>query len=236
MKILALDSSATAASVALLEDNFVLGEFFVNTKYTHSQTLVPMIKNLLNVTCVDIKDIDLFSVNVGPGSFTGIRIGVSAVKGMALALSKPCVPVSTLLSLAYNLKNYDGLICACMDARCNQVYNALFEVSGGEIKRLTDDRAILIDDLAEELKGFSKKIILVGDGAILCYNKLHELLPYLELSDNNNRYQRASSVAKIAFGDYNCGKSVKAAELLPKYIRMPQAERELKKKLSIKGE
>lgn len=236
MKILALDSSATAASVALLEDNFVLGEFFVNTKYTHSQTLVPMIENLLDVTCVDIKDIDLFSVNVGPGSFTGIRIGVSAVKGMALALGKPCAPVSTLLSLAYNLKNYEGIICACMDARCNQVYNALFKASGGKIKRLTDDRAILIDDLEQELKEVSNKIILVGDGAILCYNKLHKLLPCIELSDDNNRYQRASSVAKIAFEDYNCGKSVSAAELLPKYIRMPQAERELKKKLSVKGE
>ena len=142
MKILAMDSTATAASVALMEDGCLLGEFYMNVKLTHSQTLLPMAEQLLACTQVALQDIGLFAVSAGPGSFTGVRIGVSAVKGLALAQSKPCVGVSTLEAMAYNAGQLDGIACCLMDARCGQVYGALFEVGGGRVTRLTEDAAL----------------------------------------------------------------------------------------------
>lgn len=230
MKILAFDSTATAASVALIEDDRVIGEFFINTKITHSQTLMPMAESLLNCVQMNINEVDVFAVNAGPGSFTGVRIGVAAVKGMAMALDKPCVSVSTLESMAYNLKFHNCLAVCVMDARCNQVYNANFDIENNVIKRLCDDRALKIDELEQELKSVSKEIVLVGDGANLCYDKLKDKLPSVKLAEETKRYQNAVSTAFVAQELYKEGKTLSADELMPYYLRLPQAERELKKR------
>ena len=236
MKILALDSSATAASVAIVEGESIIGQFFINTKLTHSQTLMPMIQSLLDCTCTKIEDIDLFAVCVGPGSFTGIRIGVSAVKGIAMALNKPCVGVSTLDAMSYNLMGSDCIVCAVMDARCNQVYTATYDIKEGNINKLNKDCAISIDELGNNLKAFDKKIIFIGDGAELCYNKMYQKCPNIYLAVEHLRYQNAVGVAYAGLKLYNQGKSISAAELMPVYLRPPQAERELRKKLQITKE
>ena len=230
MKILAFDSTATSASVAVFDDDNLIGEFFINTKQTHSQTLLPMAESLLKNTKVDVKDIDLFAVNTGPGSFTGVRIGVAAVKGMAMALNKPCVAVSTLDSMAYNLLDVNCTAVCVMDARCNQVYNANFKVDNGNVEKLCDDRALSIDELTDELKSVDGNIVLVGDGAKLCFYKMKDAIPNIKIASIQNRYQKASSTALVALNLYNNGKTLTAEELMPYYLRLPQAERELKKR------
>ncbi|MDQ5983505.1 MAG: tRNA threonylcarbamoyladenosine biosynthesis protein TsaB [Eubacteriales bacterium SKADARSKE-1] len=232
MRILALDSSAKSASVAILEDKKVLGEFYINVGLTHSQTLLPMVKSLLENTKIDLYTIDCFAVSAGPGSFTGVRIGVSAVKGMALALKKPCVSVSTLESLAYNVINENCIVCAVMDARCNQVYNAIFKIENGKITRLTPDRAISIDELYIELSKYNEKIILVGDGADLCYNKKVCNLS-LCVANESFKCQTAKSVAYVGRDLFLNGEAVPAANLVPTYLRRPQAERVLCEKRGI---
>lgn len=230
MKILAVDSSAKACSAAVVEDNKILGSFFINTSLTHSQTLVPMIDAVLKNTSTDINDIDAFAVSAGPGSFTGVRIGVAAVKGMAMSLNKPCVSVSTLEAMPYNIIFEDCIAVCVMDARCNQVYNALFEINDGKINRLCEDRALSVDELAHDLKHFDKKLILVGDGAELCYNSYKELFDNIFLAPDIQRYQNASGVALAAMTK----EKISCEELMPTYLRLPQAERELKKRMENK--
>lgn len=230
MKILAIDTSATAASAALCDENKLIGEFFINTRLTHSRTLVPMIENLLANTDTKMSDISAIAVNCGPGSFTGVRIGVAAAKGLAFADDLPCIEVSTLESLAYNMRSVKGIICPVMDARCSQVYNALFSCDGVSTQRLCKDRALSIAELCEELKGYDERIILVGDGAELCYNVIKELLTNAELAPISARFQRASSTAEIAVEKFNKGEVLSPEQLMPMYLRLPQAERELKKK------
>ena len=230
MKILAFDSTATSASVAVFDDENLTGEFFINTKQTHSQTLLPMAESLLKNTNVDVKDIDLFAVNTGPGSFTGVRIGVAAVKGMAMALNKPCVAVSTLDSMAYNLIDVDCTAVCVMDARCNQVYNANFQINNGKAEKLCEDRALSTDELTAELSSVQGDIILVGDGAKLCYDKMKEAIPNIKIASVQNRYQKASSTVLVALDLYSKGQTLTAEELMPYYLRLPQAERELKKR------
>ena len=169
MKILAMDSSAVSASCAVLEDDRLIAEFFINAGLTHSQTLMPMVESALQNAAVDIADIDLFAVAQGPGSFTGIRIGTAAVKGMAQALDKPCAGVSALEAIAYNFTGLNCVVCAAMDARRQQVYNALFRVSGDRIERLCEDRAISIAELETEIASFDEAVMLAGDGARLCF-------------------------------------------------------------------
>ena len=227
MKILSLDASANSASVCIYDatEDKIIGDFYINTKLTHSQTLVPMIDALLNSAKLSLSDIDFFAVNTGPGSFTGIRIGVSVIKGMAMALSKPCVSVSTLHSMAYNfIDSEDVVICACMDARRNQVYNALFSVNNGVVSRICDDRAISVEDLFSELVAIDKTIVLVGDGAELCYRQKSDC--DVTLSVASKRYQRASSVALAAVELINKDETLSAATLMPTYLRPSQAERE----------
>lgn len=228
MKILSLDASATSASVCIYDsaEDKIIGEFFINTKLTHSQTLVPMIDAILNSTKLQLSDINYFAVNTGPGSFTGIRIGVSVIKGMAMALDKPCVSISTLESMAYNfVDSSDIIVCACMDARRNQVYNALFNVKDGQIERLCDDRAISIDALYNELSALDKPVVLVGDGAQLCYSQKSEQSD-VTLATVSKRYQTASSVALCAENSINNNDVLSAASLMPTYLRPSQAERE----------
>lgn len=234
MKILAIDTSATAASAALCDENKIIGEFFINTKLTHSRTLMPMVESLLANTNVQTSDITAVAVNCGPGSFTGVRIGVAAAKGLAFADDLPCIEVSTLESLAYNVQSANGIICPVMDARCSQVYNALFKCDGVKPERLCEDRALSIAELSDELKGYNERIILVGDGAELCDNTMKELLPNVELAPMTVRFQRASSTALIALEKFNNNEVLSAAEIMPMYLRLPQAQRELKKKMEEK--
>ncbi|MBE6823960.1 MAG: tRNA (adenosine(37)-N6)-threonylcarbamoyltransferase complex dimerization subunit type 1 TsaB [Ruminococcaceae bacterium] len=228
MKILSLDASATSASVCVYDASAskIIGEFFINTKLTHSQTLVPMIDALLSSTKLELSDIDYFAVNTGPGSFTGIRIGVSVVKGMAMALSKPCVSVSTLESMAYNFIDLnDTVVCSCMDARRNQVYNALFFVNNGTVERLCDDRAISVEDLFSQLDKVDKRVVLVGDGAQLCYDQ-KKADSSIELAFPTKRFQTASSVALCAEKSINDNNVIDSSALMPTYLRPSQAERE----------
>lgn len=233
MLILSIDSSAAAASVALFEDAKLVGEFFVNTDFTHSRTLVPMIDNLLNVTGKTASDIELVAVSNGPGSFTGVRIGVSVAKGIAFPDDLPCMAVSTLESMAYNLVLTDCVVCAVMDARRNQVYNAMFSIEYGEVHRLCDDRAISLEELkkeiAEQYEG--KRVILVGDGCTVAMRELMDLQRSVEMAPEALRFQRASSVALAAQARIKAGeKPSKSAELLPSYLRLSQAERERQEK------
>lgn len=232
MKILSIDSSAKTASVAVTDGSTLLSECFVNAGLTHSRTLMPMIDNALGQADIKIDDIDAFCVNAGPGSFTGIRIGVAAVKGLALASSKPCAGVSTLESIAYNFIDENAVICAAMDARCNQVYSALFSIENGVITRLCEDYAVPISELADEIKKISDKtVILAGDGAEICYNAMKDEIKNIKLSSQFRRYQRAYGTALAAIANPDLFND--SAMLVPVYLRLPQAERELKLK---KGE
>ncbi|MCI2035664.1 MAG: tRNA (adenosine(37)-N6)-threonylcarbamoyltransferase complex dimerization subunit type 1 TsaB [Oscillospiraceae bacterium] len=227
MTILAIDSSATAASAALTRDGKVLGEFYCNVGLTHSQTLMPMVRDLLKNTRVGLEKVDLFAVSAGPGSFTGIRIGVASIKGLAFPSGKPCVGVSTLEAIAQNLSHLDCTVCAVMDARCGQVYNAVFRSEGGRLERLTADRAISAEDLAKECKEYAKPLFLVGDGAKLCYNRQGFQTIGAQIPPEPLLYQHAVGVAKTA----SLGKAVSPAALMPVYLRPAQAERALSKKL-----
>lgn len=229
MKILAVDCSAGSASCAILEDNKVLASSFCNVKLTHSETLVPMIKNTLSSALLNLDDIDAFAVNNGPGSFTGIRIGISAIKGLALAQNKPCIAVSTLESIAKLFENFIGIVCAVMDARCNQVYNALFLVKDGFVTRLCEDRAVTIDEVSEELKALDKDIIISGDGAGL-FSSLEDSYKNIRLASEPLCYQNAVGTAKAASEKLNKSEFLSSNELKPLYLRLPQAERELKKR------
>lgn len=224
MMLLSVDSSATPASVCLFEDGKVIADYYLNNGLTHSQTLMAMTESVLKISGKSTKEIDVYAVNSGPGSFTGVRIGVSAVKGMAYALEKPCVAISTLESMAYLFRGCHAIICACMDARRQQVYNALFRVDGNKVERLCEDRAIAVKELLEDLPSEGQEIILVGDGAALVDQQTDN--PSVRLAPVHLRYQRASSVAMAAVEKYNRGEAVSPAALMPRYLRLSQAERE----------
>ena len=225
MLILSVDSSATPASVCLFDGNKMIAEYYINTKLTHSQTLGSMIESALGVTGVKANDIDYYAVNNGPGSFTGVRIGVSLIKGMAYAANKPCIAVSTLESMAYNFLSCDAVICACMDARRQQVYNALFRISDGKVERLCNDRPISIAELSDELETIGERMILVGDGAELVYDSVKNM-NNIELAPHSQRFQRASSTALIAAEKAVLGEYIEPSALMPTYLRLSQAERE----------
>ncbi|MEA5010397.1 MAG: tRNA (adenosine(37)-N6)-threonylcarbamoyltransferase complex dimerization subunit type 1 TsaB [Angelakisella sp.] len=235
MKLLALECSATAASVALCTRDKVIGEYFLSTGQTHSQTLLPMTEQLLHTSGETLAGVELLAVSVGPGSFTGLRIGISAVKGIAMGANKPCVAVSTLEALAYNLCGFEGIAASVMDARCGQVYCALFHLEDGRVSRICPDSAMTIADLGKILGEEKKPVFLVGDGAMLCYNILLENVPGLRLAPPHLRLQRAASVGACAWQQYERQGAVSAAALAPTYLRLPQAERELKRKEATGG-
>lgn len=230
MRIFSIECSATSASVAISDDDKLLSEAYTNTGLTHSQTLIPMAKNALDCANINLDSVDLFSIAAGPGSFTGIRIGVAALKGLAMAQDKPCFSVSTLEAMAYNMIGRECIVCSVMDARCNQVYTAIFKC-GQKIERITQDEAIMIDELSNKLKKYNSPIVFVGDGAELCYNKLKNINENVLLAPINFRYQKASSVSACTFEKIKTEPTVLAQDILPVYLRAPQAERELKKRM-----
>lgn len=229
MKILGIDSSAKAASVAITDGEKVLGSVFTNTGLTHSQTLMPMLENLLKSCNTTLDDIDLVAVNKGPGSFTGIRIGVAAAKGIADVKKIPVYGASTLGSMAYNLIDTDCVVLCAMDARCNQVYNAFFDISDGKVTRLTEDNADSVENVIKKLKNFKKNKIIVGDGAEICYNSLNGDSA-VRLAHSRNRFQSAVGVCLEALHMPNEA-YIDSAALVPEYLRLPQAQRELNNKL-----
>jgi tRNA threonylcarbamoyladenosine biosynthesis protein TsaB len=226
MKILALESSAVAASVALCEEDSLIGLSFQQTGLTHSQTLLPMVENLLSTCGIGLSDIDLIGVAAGPGSFTGLRIGISAAKGLAWARGLACAPCSTLEAMAWNALGMKGELCAAMDARRGQIYNARFRSDGEALTRLTPDRAISLEDLVLELQGTENLQWVVGDGAALCCEALQANGIAAAIVPPNLRMQSAWGVAKAALELWRRGETVSGSELLPNYLRLSQAERE----------
>ena len=226
MLILAFETTAKAGSVALLRDGVLLAESYQNTGMTHSQTLLSMAEDMLKNSGLTPQDVEAVAVAEGPGSFTGVRIGVAAAKGFAWGLEIPCYGVSTLESMALNLGIWEGLVVCAMDARRNQVYNAVFEVKEGILTPISPDRAIALTDLGEELKNYQGPIFMVGDGSVLCYNTLKEQIPNAILVPEHKRHQRAAGVALAAMAKINRGEPGDGAALTPNYLRLSQAERE----------
>ena len=224
--ILAFETSAKAASVALLENGTLLGESYQNTGLTHSQTLMVMAEDLLKTCGKMASDVTAVAVAAGPGSFTGVRIGVAAAKGFAWGAELPCYGVSTLEAMARNLGVWDGTVVPCMDARRAQTYTAIFKAENGKLTRILDDCAISVAELGEKLKNCEKPIFLVGDGAVLCYNTLNEQVPGLVLPPEHRRHQRAAGVALLAQEMVDAGMPGDGASLTPNYLRLSQAERE----------
>lgn len=221
MLILGIDTSAVCASCAVCEtgeNERVIVSGSINNKLTHSQTLIPLMESLLESAELKMSDIDCFAVSTGPGSFTGLRIGVSAIKGIAFGTNKSCIAVSSLEALAYNLIERDCIACAVMDARCGQVYNALFRISGNSIERLCPDRALSIVELAEDIKQYGENIVLVGDGAELTAKTIKNV----SVAPPLLKFQNAVSVCFAAKDK----EKTDAKLLMPTYLRLPQAERE----------
>lgn len=226
MLILAFETSAKAASVALTDGEKLLGESYQNTGLTHSQTLLPMAQELLKSCGYTPQQVEAVAVAAGPGSFTGIRIGVAAAKGFAWGKELPCYGVSTLEAMARNLGVWQGLVVPVMDARRSQVYTATFLAESGKLSRLCEDRAISLEELGNELQNVTQPIFLVGDGSILCYNTLKAIVPKLVMPPEHRMHQRAAGVALVAADKIAAGENGNGAELTPNYLRLSQAERE----------
>jgi len=225
MNILALDSTAEAASVAICNDEKPLAIYTVKNGNTHSQTLLPMIEAALSHSSLSVSDIDLFAASEGPGSFTGVRIGAATLKGLAFGRDLPCVGVSTLMALAYNLTGFEGIICPVMNARRAQVYNAIFIGDGVSVKRMTPDRAISIAELEDELLSMNAgKIYLVGDG----YDVTKKGFSRLATAETPEilRAQNAYSVAVCGLNEYKSGNFKSDSQVTATYLRLSQAERE----------
>ena len=231
MLILAFETSAKSCSAAIHDGKSLLAESYQNSGLTHSQTLMVMAEDLLKVCGKSAADVTHLAAAAGPGSFTGIRIGVSAAKGFAWGAETPVYGVSTLESMALGLGVWSGYICCCMDARRNQVYNAIFLTENGELKRISEDRAIALSDLKEELAHIDGPIYLVGDGAALAHKHLSSELENLILPPEHRMHQRASGVALAALAAMERGENADGAALQPNYLRLSQAERERMEKL-----
>ena len=225
MLVFGIDTCCMAATAALVAEDRLVAQTVQNNKKTHSQRIMPMIEQMLYQAEIELSDIDCFAAAAGPGSFTGVRIGVATVKALAHAAGKPCVAVSTLQALANNIACFDGIICPIMDARRNQVYNALFK--GESMERITEDRAISIDDLLSELKETEGKIIFNGDGVAVFADKIKEELGERAVFARRMQMMNlAASVAEIGCDMLERGETIEYTELSPQYLRLSQAERE----------
>lgn len=227
MKILAIDSSGIVASAAVVEDDHLLGEYTINHKKTHSQTLLPMIDEIVRMLELDLHTIDAIAVAGGPGSFTGLRIGSATAKGLGLALDKPLIQIPTVDGLAYNLAGSGALVCPLMDARRNQVYTGLYRFEGYRMYPMVEQCAVGIDEIVEQVNAYGQAVTFLGDGAAVFapYINEHCRVPYTFAPAHLNK-QRASAVAVLAMEYYRAGRIQTAAEHRPEYLRMSQAERE----------
>ncbi|MDD4771980.1 MAG: tRNA (adenosine(37)-N6)-threonylcarbamoyltransferase complex dimerization subunit type 1 TsaB [Eubacteriales bacterium] len=230
MLIFAIDTTATTASAALTEDTKLIAQFSINKINTHSETLLPMVKSIFDNLNVNISDIDLLACSEGPGSFTGVRIGVATIKGLAFGSNTACCGVSTLEALAFNLENtaQDAVVCPVMDARRSRVYNALFR--NGE--RLAPDRIIALPELLNELKKHDAPVYFTGDGYSLAHENI--MLPNIRNTPELLRYQSAYSVAVVAYRKYNLSSTrCSDIDLSPVYLRQSQAERTAQKQKNL---
>ena len=225
MKILALETSAKAASCALVHDGMPIATAWQATGLTHSRTLLPMVQDMLRNSELTLADTDAIAIAAGPGSFTGLRIGLASVKGLAWAAEKPCIGVSTLESMAWPLSHVNGIIVCAMDARRQQIYNAVFRAQSGALIRLREDRAISLADAAEDLREFEEPITIVGDGAVLAFNFFTKAGISCALAPAHLRFQSAVGVA-LAAEAAGSEALISAQELTPNYLRLSQAERE----------
>jgi tRNA threonylcarbamoyl adenosine modification protein YeaZ len=233
MRVLSLDSSTEVASCAVIEDDKLLGEITYNNEKQHSIILMPMIDNLLNTLHLELKDIDGFVVAKGPGSFTGLRIGMATIKGLSFGVNKPSIAVSSLDSLAYNLAFADGIICPILDALRDNVYTRIFTSENGDLKPLSDYMAVSLDDLITELKEYDKKVYFVGDGIYKHRDRLSSLVPNAFFAPAHLNLTRASSLGELGLKLLNSGETEDLNTLAPIYLRKSQAEREYDKKMGI---
>lgn len=231
MLLLCFETSAKACSAALHDGERLLGESYQNTGLTHSQTLMVMAEDLLKQCGKTAADVTALAVAAGPGSFTGVRIGVSAAKGFAWGADLPCYGVSTLEAMARSLGVYQGYVLGVMDARRSQVYAGLFHADCGKYTRVMEDSAISLENLREVLQKCTEPIFLVGDGSILCYNTLLESVPALVLPPEHRMHQRAVGVGLLAAAEAARGADGNGAALVPNYLRLSQAERERAERL-----
>lgn len=229
MKILGIDSSSISGCAAVRVDGETVAEGFVNNGLTHSQTLLPLIENALKQADISVKDLDYIGVTQGPGSFTGLRIGMATVKGLSAVYDTKCICISTLEAIAQTASIYNGILCAVMDARCNQVYNALFKCEEGIITRLCDDRAISIADLENELIKYNEQIILCGDGTGVCNNNFKTLNALI--ADEEHRLPKGDAICILS--EKYKDSALPAEKITPVYLRLPQASRELLKKKEV---
>lgn len=227
MKILALDSSGIVASVAVVEDDTLLAEYTVNYKKTHSQTLLPMLDEIVKMTELDLNTVDAIAVAAGPGSFTGLRIGSATAKGLGLALKKPLVAVPTVEAFAYNLYDAKGIICPLMDARRNQVYTGIYRFCDHKLITVKGQWAGAVTELLEDLNSLGEPVIFLGDGVPVFRNTIAEILkvPHSFAPAHVNK-QRAAAVAALGAEYYKEGRIQTAEEHCPDYLRVSQAERE----------
>lgn len=233
MKILGIDSSGLVASVAIVEEDNLLAEYTVNYKKTHSQTLLPMLDEVVKMIELDLEEIDAIAVAAGPGSFTGLRIGAATAKGLGLALQKPIIPIPTVEGLAYNLFGTDKLICPLMDARRNQVYTGLYCFAGEQFQVITEQKAVAIEEIIEEINQKGKAVIFLGDGVPIQKATIIEQIkvPYYFAAAHAAK-QRAGALATLGIQYFKQGKTESAKEHKPTYLRLSQAERERQEKMS----
>lgn len=231
MKVLALDSSGLVASVAVVEDDNLLGEYTINYKKTHSQTLLPMLDEVAKMIELDLKTVDVIAVSAGPGSFTGLRIGSATAKGLALALDKKIVSVPTVDALAYNMWGSDAVVCPLMDARRNQTYTGLYEFVDGKMETIKAQCVVMLDEIVEIINALGKKVIFLGDGvpAFKEYLEANIKVPHMYAPASMNK-QRAASVACLGASLADQGMAEDAKDHKPEYLRVSQAERERQEK------
>ncbi len=232
MRVLAIDSSSTVASVAIVEEEKIIGEYTINNKITHSQTLLPMIDDMFKVSEIELDTIDAIAITSGPGSFTGLRIGSATAKGLGQALNKPLVEVPTLEAMAYNFFDTEKIICPIMDARRNQTYTAAYKLEGGELKTVIAGEAIGIEELVDKLNECNEDVIFVGDGIPVFREYIeNNVKNKVVFAPTHLNRQRAGSVGALALKYLNEGKTVAASDFKPDYFRKSQAEREMEGKL-----
>lgn len=231
MKILALDSSGLVAGVAVAEDDDLIGEYTVNYKKTHSQTLLPMLDAVASMIELDLNTVDAIAIAKGPGSFTGLRIGSATAKGLGLALDKPIIEIPTVDGLAYNLWGAKDLVCPLMDARRNQTYTGIYEFVNGELRSIEPQCAVDIAQIIEKINKLQRAVVFLGDGVPVFRAYIEEQLrvPYTFAPAHLNK-QRAGAVAALAFTYLKNGQTVSAAQHQPDYLRLSQAERERQEK------
>ncbi len=227
MLVFGIDTCCAAATAALVSDEIMVAQTVLNQNKTHSERLMPQIEKMFEAAETQPSAVDAFAAAVGPGSFTGVRIGVATAKALAQATQKPCVEVSTLEALAFPSKFFDGILCPILDARRNQVYNALFQGGKTDMNRLCEDRALALSDLLDELENFDKGVLFMGDGTLVFEDEIREKLKDRAFfAPRINNFNLGGAVAEIGLQRLKKGKTISYGDLVPQYVRLSQAERD----------